>query len=278
MLVAVGCGKCSKPFQVEESALGSTVTCPWCQASVAALPMAMPTAPTGSANQPLSLDQAVQLPSEAKPDVSSPPGKPQSPAKLMRRVFFLAVAMALAGFGGWFASRYGSGKIPEGAWRDVSPPGGDLRIKLPGSPEESELPADSRFPGLLAGKRFTVDRWYEDVHVSVGWHDIDPDRAKKIDDESLLAFVREARATQLGGKAIFRGTVQVDGFPGDDIEYETPKGPVFERLISARTAPKPRIYMVTVWGANQTLKGEGGKKSVADIAFPSLWLNEKARP
>src|SRR5437879_3731810 len=65
MFVPVACPKCSKPFQVSDADAGREVLCPWCQASVAALPVAAPVAHApGSPNPgspelaPLSLDEA----------------------------------------------------------------------------------------------------------------------------------------------------------------------------------------------------------------------------
>lgn len=271
MLVAVACGKCGKPFQVDEPAVGTSVECPWCKASILALPVA---APSTSAPQPLSLDQAVQLPKQPTP---VPPRPPLSRGKLLTRLFLLTVAMVAACAVGWLASQYGSGRIPEGAWREVEFPDGNCKVKLPGTPVEEPFNIDARFPGILGGKRFVAHRWYEQVHVGVGWLDLDPLVARTIHDDSLIAYERERRAVELGGKATVRGSAQVDGFPAEDVEYDTPNGPVYERLVAAIASPKPRLYVVTVGGPKQSLKGEAGKKTVAEIAFPSLWLNDKAK-
>jgi DNA-directed RNA polymerase subunit RPC12/RpoP len=269
MLVAVACGKCGKPFQVDEPAVGTSVECPWCKASVLALPVATPTA---NAAQPLSLDQAVQLPSD-----SAEPRKPLSRGKLLVRLFLLAVAMVAACAVGWVASQYGSGRIPEGAWREVEFSDGNCKVKLPGTPVEEPFNTDARFPGILGGKRHVVHRRFEQVDVGVGWLDLDPLVARTMHDDSLIAYERERRAVELGGKATVRGSAQVDGFPAEDVEYDTPNGPVYERLVAALNTPRPRLYVVTVGGPKQTLKGEAGKKTVAEIAFSSLWLNDKAK-
>ncbi len=266
MLVPVACGKCGKPFQVDEPAVGTAVECPWCKAGVLALPVA---APTATAPQPLSLDQAVQLPPEGS--------RPRSGGNLLVRVFLLAVAMVVAGVVGWLASQYGSGRIPEGAWREVEFPDGNCKVKLPGTPVEEPFHIDTRFPGILGGKRHVVRRRFEQVHVGVGWLDLDPLVARTMHDDSLIAYERERRAAELGGKAVVRGSAQVDGFPAEDVEYDTPNGPVYERLVAALNTPRPRLYVVTVGGPKQTLKGEAGQKTVAEVAFPSLWLNDKAR-
>lgn len=273
MLVAVACGKCGKPFQVEDSAVGTTVACPWCAAAVPALPVATPVSPAPTP-APLSLDQAVQLPSEPTP---APRPVPTSPGKLLARLFLLGAAMAVAGFGGWYGSRYGGGKLPDGAWREVAPPGGECRVKLPGEPVEETIPADPKFPGVLGGKRFVARRWFEQVTVAVGWLDIDPLFVKRIHDDSLIASERERRAVELGGKATPRGDGRVGAYTSQDVEYETPAGPVFERFVAALGGPTPRLYVVTVGGPKVTLKGEAGKPSPVETAFASLWLNDPGK-
>src|ERR1700722_15244553 len=39
MFVPVACSECGKPFQVPETALAKSTACPWCQATVLALPV-----------------------------------------------------------------------------------------------------------------------------------------------------------------------------------------------------------------------------------------------
>ena len=42
MFVPVNCTACGKPFQVPEAVLGQSTACPWCKATVTALPVAAP--------------------------------------------------------------------------------------------------------------------------------------------------------------------------------------------------------------------------------------------
>src|SRR5262245_50737516 len=86
MFVAVACNRCGKPFQVPEAAAGKDVACPWCQATVPALPVAgvmsaeAPPAHAGgslSQAEPLSLDDAE--PGERPKAVPVAPPSPRRP-------------------------------------------------------------------------------------------------------------------------------------------------------------------------------------------------------
>ena len=67
MFVPVSCTSCGKPFQVPEAALGKLAPCPWCAATVTALPVSAPladaqpeptSAPQPPTPEPLSLDDS----------------------------------------------------------------------------------------------------------------------------------------------------------------------------------------------------------------------------
>lgn len=263
MLVAVACGQCSKPFQVPQDALGTKVPCPWCSASVPALPVAgVPVAPTPAA--PLSLDQAVQL--------SDAPASPILRGRTFVKLALLLAAMSVALFGGWLASKYGTGRIWSRDWRAFAPPDGGCKIEMPSDPVEEPLVPDPKFPGLLGGKRFVSQVWYADVSVSIGWIDVDPAKAKRIRDEDLIASEAGRRGEELGAKPIAKGVLQDQGYPGTDIEYPTPTGPAFERMIAALTATKPRLYVITIRGPSLDLNAPLIRR-----VFGSFSLDERGK-
>ncbi len=72
MFVPVACSECGKPFQVPETAVGNPTACPWCQATVLALPIATaaPAPPVAQRAQTPPARQEEFLPLEDEPVAS----------------------------------------------------------------------------------------------------------------------------------------------------------------------------------------------------------------
>src|SRR5947209_19731724 len=174
MYAVITCAHCKQAVQVAESSLGKPVRCPLCGQATPAevkptLPVAEPLPEAGG--PPLSLDEAEQLPPKPlPPDRSSaalpptdkhtapPPGKPRSPLRLGLQIAgsLLLALLAVAAVVAYF--RYGSGQVPEGAWREFCPPDGRCCVQMPGEPEAADVPAEA-YAGV-GGRRFSVNRWF----------------------------------------------------------------------------------------------------------------------
>jgi hypothetical protein len=192
MFVPVSCTNCGKPFQVPESALGQLAPCPWCGATVAALPVSAPVAPPqppppAAAQQPqpqqepFSLDDEPEAPpGRAQPGRSqgapAPERKPRpaAPAAADGKRFvgfwlMLALGLAVALSASLLtvaALKRKSGLFVSADWKTFTTPDGSCTVDLLGTPAED---ADATAGG---GRRYTSEGWYSGAKAWVGWKDL----------------------------------------------------------------------------------------------------------
>ena len=258
MFVPVACNQCGKPFQVAEADAGKSVTCPWCRATVPALPVAE----TKSENrgltpparqdpvEPLSLDD--ETPGLGERGASAPcsPGSPRArfPVRTVAVVFGLMLVVAA---GTVLALGYGAGRVPESAWREFSPPDGSCAVLLPGTPAATAVDPDPTIPGTRGGQWFATRGWYSRAEAWLGWWDLDPGWAKQAAADRdgavtapVLAAVIARRKEQLGGTVVKEARARFNAYPGIEVLRETPRGPAVERLIVVPDGPRPRLYSV----------------------------------
>ena len=236
MFAAVVCPECGKPFQVPRAALGEPAGCPWCEKTVSALPVA-------ATAKPLSLDDAVQLPSSGKNSGGSRTPLAGSAVKLI----VVAAVCLLVGGGAFVASRYGPRLFADAGWRAFAPPDGGCRVTLPAEPVEEAVPANPASPVTRGGKRFVARPRFGPA-ASIGWIDLDPEKAKVTRAEDAITAERDRRAAELGGTLAREAAVKDGARDGRQVEFDTPAGPWVERYVYAAEGPRPRLYVVGVTG------------------------------
>src|SRR5262245_51103256 len=140
MFVPVACSQCGKPFQVPEAEVGKPTVCPWCQATVPALPVGTPaaapaaSAPPGDSRpparqekpsqpEPLSLDDAS---ADAPPAQVAPPRSKwfwwwAGGLGLITLVVVTGVTVAIL--------RYKQGHTLGSEWRTFNPPNSSCSIE-----------------------------------------------------------------------------------------------------------------------------------------------------
>ena len=266
MFVPVSCTACGKPFQVPEAALGKPAACPWCSATVTALPVAAtvdapaapkPVIPVAKAEpRPLSLDDA---PARAK---RRPRPRPDESPRAKSRFFHpvVIVAVLLISFGAMamtIAARgYGSGRVPERGWSEFTPPDGSCSVQLPDWPSE-EAVAPNPSGSVTGGKRFTAAGWYTRSSAWLAWNDLEAPFAATAAKDKDKVFTASALQSELNReKARLEGTVtkeveiRFNTAWGIEVHMDTPRGKVIGWLLVAPEGARPRLYVYGVQAKN----------------------------
>lgn len=258
MFVPVACVKCGKLFQVPAAAAGTDVPCPWCKATVPALPVAaLPDAPATPppAPEPLSLDD--------------PPPARRFPLRKVAVVAAVTVALAAATFvilglvNGRFG-KLGTGRIPESAWADFTPPDGGWAASLPGRPAEEAWPGGA----AGAGRRYVVTPgWFSGATAWVAWRELEPDLARKaVGDQAWVALrpafdaERERAAAEWGGKFVREATVQFADPLTVELQLDTPRGRLVQRTLVVTDPRRRRVYTVGLVAPNLDPAGASAKR------------------
>ncbi|MFM8272914.1 MAG: hypothetical protein ACKODX_11350 [Gemmata sp.] len=275
MFVPVNCTACGKPFQVPEAVLGQSTACPWCKATVTALPVAAPVPaadPVAPKPQPLSLDD----------DDPAPERRPLPPQQRARAFHPLAI---VAGLGISLLVMlltvavlgYGSGRLPESLWTEYAPPDGSCSILLPDPPAEEAVNANPQ-ASVLGGKRHVVKGWYTRTSAWLAWGDLDPGFAaslvkNKDTDKVFTASAIQAELnrekSRLGGTVTREAEIRFQNAWGIEVQMETPRGKVIERFILVADGPRPRLYVFGVQAKNVS-----HDSAVVSRMFTSFKVNE----
>lgn len=256
MFVPVSCTSCGKPFQVPEAALGQQAPCPWCAATVTALPVSAPVAgspapvaaPKPPAPEPLSLDDA-------------PPTPPRPKVSVTTLVVGAALVLAVTGATVLVLS-FRSGRVSDADWTEFTPTDGSFTVALPGKPTESDVdpvPDGS----LLPGKRYEVRKWYARTAAWAAYNDLEPGMAKKLTDDGrrvvaagVLRVARDREVTRLQGTNIKEGAeVRMGDGWGAEVSMDTPNGPAVVRLMVLGTGAHPRLYVYGAQGKSVAADG-----------------------
>ncbi len=240
MFSPVACSQCGKPFQVPEATVGKPTVCPWCQATVAALPMGVPaTASTSPAPEPLSLDDAPAL----KPT--------PSPRSRLRWV--------LAGIVGLFAliiatsvtigvKRYKQGHVMGWEWQTFTAPDRSCSIDMLGKPvEDTDTAADE--------KRFTSEGTYSGTTTWIGWRDLTQVQVQLAGTKdawqhfaSHFNTERDRLKNRYGGVVSKDATTKFEDPLTHDVRLDYPGGRVVERMLVMPNGPRPRVYFIGIAG------------------------------
>lgn len=263
MFVPVACNRCGKPFQVPEAAAGSNVACPWCQATVPALPVAGVASPPASAGgspdqpEPLSLDDAEPL---------APPRPARRPFPFLTLAVGLVLVVVVAGLTVAVLG-YGSGRLPASAWRDFTAPDESFAVFLPGTPTAEKLDPDPAIPSTGGGEIFATRGWYSRARAWVGYRELDPAWAKQaamdrdgIVANPLLALVRDRRKAELGATSSREAGIRVNAWWGSEVEMDTPTGKVVERYLVVPDGPRPRLYLIGLQAKKITADSPAARK------------------
>ena len=239
MFVPVTCEQCGKSFQIPEANLGRTTVCPWCQAIVTTAPVTV----HEPATPPIPV--SVSVPASAVANLR--------PRQLLKFLLWGLLCL-LIGAASFAASRFGSGVIPHDAWQAFTPPGGDCRVELPGTPDARALPANPFSPVMESGQEYVVHRWFDRVTVSVGWIDLARERLALTRPDDLLAAAMRFRVEQHGARLLAQSTVRFNEWTGIQAIFEDSEGmTIVERYyIVAGNRPRPRMYVLSAIGTRMT--------------------------
>lgn len=241
MFVPVACVRCGKPFQVPPAAAGTDVPCPWCNAVGPALPVVVPDLSrlTPAAQEPTAPPEPLSL--DDDPPAPAPPAARRRWWPVVGVVVLAAAVFAVT----LVALGYHAGRVPPSAWRAVTAPDGSFRVELPAEPVVGPVGPLADFPMARGGQRLTARGWYSGVTASVGWYDLDPERAKTMRADDLAGGVFAARRAELGATATSQASVRRADRDGFEYRYGTPTGPAADRVVVVGTGPRPRVYVLS---------------------------------
>lgn len=243
MFVPVACSQCGKPFQVPEASVGNSTVCPWCQATVLALPVGAPA--SGAAPQ----STAEPLPLDA------------TPRRTGRRVAFiglivvLTVAATLTTFG---LLRYKQGHTLFSEWRPFQASDHSCRIDLLGRPVEA---------GEADEKRYVSEGWYSGTKAWIGWRDLTPVQVQQASTKDswlsllpLFTAEQDRLKTTFGGTVTKEATLQFENPLIREVRLESPEVRVIERMIVKPQGANPRLYFVGMAGKNLDFDSDAVKR------------------
>ncbi|MCE9565606.1 MAG: hypothetical protein K8U57_26590 [Planctomycetes bacterium] len=254
MFSPVACSACSKPFQVPEASLGKPTVCPWCQATVLALPVGAPaispTPPTAPA--PLSLDDA---PARAPVRPPAPPAV-RMPARSPRNQLWWALAGCAAVFALVIAAvfttavlRQKQGHGLSWEWQTFTPSDKSFSIDMLGQPvEDKEVGADE--------KRYVAEGWYSGTTVWIGWRDLTQIQVQLAGSKDAWQHVskdlfnpeRDRLKNRYGGALTKDATTKFEDPLTHEVRLEYPGGRVVERMLVMPNGPRPRVYYIGMAG------------------------------
>jgi hypothetical protein len=257
MFVPVACAQCGKPFQVPEAVVGNPTVCPWCRATVPALPVGgvVPSATPRVAAEPLSLDDEPQL-------LTPPPRRVRSRVGMIVLVVFLALAATAVTVG---VLRYKQGHTVLSEWRPFTAPDGTCSVDLLGRPADE---------GEAGEKRYVSEGWYSGRRAWVGWRDITAAQAQLAGTKDgwvglLPLFNAERdRLTAKYGGSVTKEATRPELPLTHEVRLDSPEGRVVERMIVTTGGP-PRLYFVGMAGKNLDADGEDVRR-----LFESFRVNE----
>ncbi|MBA4191549.1 MAG: hypothetical protein C0467_26515 [Planctomycetaceae bacterium] len=241
MFSPVACSQCGKPFQVPEATLGKPTVCPWCQATVPALPIGAPApAATLPTKEPLSLDDA-PIPATA----TSPVGRKRWFLVGCVGIFALVLAAGVT----IAVKRHKQGHVMGWEWQTFAAPDKSCSIELLGKPVEDPDAAGDE-------KRFISEGSYSGTTTWVGWRDLTQVQVQLAGTKDAFQhFAKPFDAERDRLKLRYGGTVAKDATTKfeDPLTREVrldfpPGGRLVERMMVFPNGPRPRMYFVGIAG------------------------------
>lgn len=292
MFVPVNCSQCSRAFQVPEAAVGKPTVCPWCQATVLALPVGEQPPPentlppshemTGKnsnvavgrelkqavlplpadpeplpAIEPLSLDEtpAPEVEGTGVAEIPNPASAKSSRGRIALVLFGLILAIVTSAIT-IMALRYQQGYLASMEWQAFTAPDGSCEIDLLGGAKETDSDPEH------GERRYLSQGWYSGTKAWIGWRNLTPAQVREAEAEKGWVQLREAifdpERDRLKGK--FGGYIARDATVGQspltvELRLDGPSGPVIERMIVISTGSHPRAYFIGMAGKRVNLDG-----------------------
>lgn len=239
MFVPVACSQCGKPFQVPEAAIGSPSVCPWCQATVLALPVGKPAEGTPTQQptpEPLPLEDAPELPPAA-------PSQP-FPWWLVGVGVLLLVLAAVVTI---LILQHKREKTLHPQWQAFTPADGSFSAEL--LEKVSEEAAEG------GGKRFVSEHAETGLSVWAAWADLSPIQVQVADTDDAWKHFRapfDAERDRLkkkyAGTVVREATTRFKEPLTREIRIEYDGGRLVERMMVLSKGPHPRMYFVGIAG------------------------------
>ncbi len=248
MFIPVACSQCGKPFQVPESIVGSATVCPWCQATVTALPVGKPVAtpasvPAAPAAEPLP-PLPLPLPEEDDvPLVFVAPDR-KVPWKRVAIVLGAVLAVALVTFATLRSVREQAKVL---IWKSFTPEESAFEIELFGTVNEAREEGGVR--------RVIADKPASNATAWVGWIDLTPaqvEMAAHVDAWKHFTPIFDAERERIlakhEAKLIQEATTKFANPLTRELRAESPRGYMMERMMVFPKGAKPRAYFVGMIG------------------------------
>ena len=267
MFVPVACSSCAKPFQVPEATVGKPTVCPWCQATVLALPVGVPAAvPTPEVPRPTTHQESAEpelLPLEDAPvdeTVVQPKPAPTSRSFRWWVLALVLVALAITAAGTVAYLRYKQGHITATEWTAFTPPDNSCTIELLGRPNEDT----ETQPGE---RRYFSTGWYSGTIAWVGWRDLNQMQVQLANTKEawrlltpLFDAERKRLITKYDGSVTKDATTKFEDPLTHEVRLEDPNRRLVERMIVLPGGSRPRVYFVGMVGKNFDPDGPEAKR------------------
>ncbi len=248
MFVPVACSECGKPFQVPDAAIGKPTVCPWCQASVLALPLGAPVVQPAPAVPPVRQNdpEPEPLPLDDAPAPALP-----APSRGWFRWWIVPVAVVVLVLAAGITIavlRYKQGHMVDMEWKEFTPPDNSCTIELLGRPTEDTDTASGE-------RRYVSEGWYSGTTAWVGWRDLSQIQIQYATAKDgwvqllpMFQAERDKWMTKFGASVTAERT-QFDG-PTiyHDIRLTYPRGQVIERMTVIPVGSRPRVYFIGMAG------------------------------
>ena len=259
MFVPVACSQCGKPFQVPEAAVGGSTVCPWCQATVLALPVGV-SAPTPAPAPPPALPAPTRKPpnkpsleplslDDASDSFTPELTPPDSPAREIpwRHIGLGVVVLLLVAAVTFGVLQLKSGPRLDREWEPFSPPDNSCGLELLGKP----IPD----PEAAAGEKWYVSEGRSSgTKTWLGWRDltqVQVQLAATKDAWQHLGSLFDSEGNKLKTKYagnVNYATIQFENPLTRELRIEFPGGRVIERMIVMHTGKRPRVYFLGMAG------------------------------
>ncbi len=290
MFVPVACSNCKKPFQVPETSLAKSTACPWCQATVLALPISgesqdikpsvaeqaqvsaneevaaassrrsyrrLEAAATGEVVEPLSLD-------DESPPQTPTHSQPVPVRNRRARMLWILAAVFVMGATATITLailQRKQGHLVSMEWQAFTPPDGSCSIDLLGQAREADSDPEH------GERRYISQGWYSGNSAWIGWRDltiaqVQEGTAKEGWVQLRKVFFdkeRDRLKNKYGGYLAKDATIEQDPMT-IEVRLDSPQGAVIERMIVTTKEPRPRVYFIGMAGKRLNLDGPEVKR------------------
>lgn len=277
MSALVLCPECKRKLKVPDTAVGKTIRCPMCKASIPpvtgpasdtedaephipsrprSVKTAPPprTAPRGQLNREEDMeDEDDDAPVEEKPIRKKPsrkrrPIRKKSSAGPIIGLAVGGVLLLIVLLGSGFAVfRYFSRSrtIPEAEWQSFSPPNSGCSVLMPGTP----VPQPMNVIGVTM-RFYEVKRLKENAAFSLAICEVPPHVVRPSLLEDMTKGSRDGILAQISGAKVTSETsITLGNLPGREIQLQRPtRGSIIARWYLAKIGNTHRAYAVVAEG------------------------------